>query len=104
MIIELRTFLTVAKTGSFAKAGDAIGLSQSAVSAQMQRLEQALNRELFDRGPKSIKLSNAGWQLIPEAESIIDQWSKIKNETVQDSGILKIGSIHRHPVQMTGCL
>ncbi|PJC85672.1 LysR family transcriptional regulator [Vibrio sp. HA2012] len=94
MITELKTFLAVAKYKSFAKAGEHIGLSQSAVSAQMQRLEQALSRTLFDRGPKSIWLNDAGWLLIPEAESIIRQWSKIRDESVKDTGTLRIGSIH----------
>jgi DNA-binding transcriptional LysR family regulator len=39
MIRELKTLLAVAREGTFAAAGDKIGLTQAAVSAQMQRLE-----------------------------------------------------------------
>ena len=84
----------MAQTTSFAKAGELIGLSQSAVSAQMQRLEQALGRKLFERGPKSIQLSDAGRLLIPEAQSLIEQWRNLKYETTSDVGLIKLGAIH----------
>ena len=49
MLRELKTFLAVARHGSFAAAGLHIGLTQSAVSAQILNLEQALGIRLFDR-------------------------------------------------------
>lgn len=105
MITELKTFLAVAKFRSFVNAGKQIGLSQSAVSAQMQRLETALDRELFERGPKSVKLNDAGWLLIPEAEALLQQWLKMKDETNRDSGTLRVGSIHSFQAPyVTPCL
>ena len=49
MLRELKTFLAVARHGTFAAAGLHIGLTQSAVSAQIRNLEQALGVRLFDR-------------------------------------------------------
>jgi hypothetical protein len=49
MLRELKTFLAVARHGTFAAAGLHIGLTQSAVSAQIRYLEQALGVRLFDR-------------------------------------------------------
>jgi len=42
MIRELKTLITVAQEGTFAAAGNKIGLTQAAVSAQMKRLEEEL--------------------------------------------------------------
>ena len=42
MLRELKTFLMIARHGTFAAAGQQIGLTQSAVSAQMRVLEQGL--------------------------------------------------------------
>lgn len=42
MIRELKTLIAVAQEGTFAAAGNKIGLTQAAVSAQMKRLEEAL--------------------------------------------------------------
>lgn len=49
MLRELKTFLAVARHGTFAAAGLHVGLAQSAVSAQIRNLEQALGVRLFDR-------------------------------------------------------
>ena len=49
MLRELKTFLAVAQHGTFAAAGLHVGLTQSAVSAQIRNLEQALSVRLFDR-------------------------------------------------------
>ena len=45
----LRTFVTIARLGSFSEAAEFIGLTQAAVSLQMRSLEREFNRELFDR-------------------------------------------------------
>jgi len=49
MLRELKTFLAVARHGTFAAAGLHVGLAQSAVSAQIRNLELALGVRLFDR-------------------------------------------------------
>lgn len=46
----LRSFVTVVDTGSYTKAGEALNLSQAAVSAQIARLRRILRGELFTRG------------------------------------------------------
>ena len=45
----LKTFVAVADHGSFAAAANAVGLSPSAVSMQIQSLESYLRAEIFDR-------------------------------------------------------
>ncbi|TYL41020.1 MULTISPECIES: LysR substrate-binding domain-containing protein [Dickeya] len=71
MIRELKTFLMVAKEGTFAAAGNKIGLTQAAVSAQMQRLEAELNFSLFDRSGRNARLNQKGLQLVSQAQELL---------------------------------
>lgn len=61
---ELRTLDAVAREGTFAAAGQRIGLTQAAVSAQMQRLEEALGFALFDRSGRQARLNPRGHQTL----------------------------------------
>ena len=47
---QLRTFIAIVETGSFTKAADVVHKTQSAVSMQMKRLEERLDRAIFARG------------------------------------------------------
>ena len=46
---HLQTFIAITRTGSFSKAAQSLGYSQSAVTVQIRLLEQELNARLFDR-------------------------------------------------------
>jgi len=56
----LRIFLAVAKAGSFTQAGKTVGLSQSAVSRQVAKLEKSLGVSLFHRHPRGLVLTEQG--------------------------------------------
>ena len=71
MIRELKTLIAVSTEGTFAAAGNKIGLTQAAVSAQMQRLEQSLGFALFDRTGRSATLNAAGLQTLSQATELI---------------------------------
>ena len=45
---QLRVFLAVARTGNFSRAGDAIGLTQPAISRSIGELEAQLGLKLLD--------------------------------------------------------
>ena len=68
MINELRTFIAVVRHGTFAAAGEHIGLTQSAVSSQIKRLEDSLGFALFDRTRRSATLNAAGAATLGGAE------------------------------------
>jgi DNA-binding transcriptional LysR family regulator len=57
---KLRVFHAVAEAGSFTHAGDTLNLSQSAVSRQIQALEEALNAPLFHRHARGLILTEQG--------------------------------------------
>jgi len=71
MIRELRTLLAVAREGTFAAAGNKIGLTQAAVSAQMKRLESELGFSLFDRIGRSAQLNPRGRRTLVQAEELL---------------------------------
>jgi DNA-binding transcriptional LysR family regulator len=56
----LRCFLAVTDSGGFTAAGERIGLSQSAVSLRVKRLENQLERRLFERTSRSLALTEEG--------------------------------------------
>ncbi|NHQ92657.1 LysR family transcriptional regulator [Janthinobacterium lividum] len=71
MIRELKTLVSVAREGTFAAAGDKIGLTQAAVSAQMQRLQAELGLSLFDRAGRSSRLNKMGHQILEQTQELL---------------------------------
>ena len=67
----LRAFLTVAETGGVTRASGLLNLTQSAVSMQLKRLEDALQTRLLDRSGRGVALTTAGEQLLPEARRML---------------------------------
>ena len=62
----LRVFEAAARQGSFTRAGDELGMTQTAVSYQIKLLEQTLGETLFLRRPRQVMLSEAGERLAPK--------------------------------------
>lgn len=67
----LRTFVAVADLNTFAAAAAAVCRTQSAVSQQMQRLEQLVGKELFARHGRNKLLTEQGIQLLGYARKIL---------------------------------
>ncbi len=67
----LRTFVAIADTGNFTRAADTLGRTQSAVSMQVRKLEDAVGEALFARGSRGVRLTRKGDQLISNARRIV---------------------------------
>src|SRR5450830_1361480 len=95
MIRYLKTFIAAAQLGSFSTAGARLGLTQSAVSMQIRRLEEELNCELFTRVGKSVTVSDHGKQLLRTSEEIIRLFESMKGQTevAATRGKIDIGAI-----------
>lgn len=95
MIRPLKTFLAVARYGTFAAAGQQVGLTQSAVSAQIRALEADLGQTLFDRTGRSAVLNAAGRRVQQLAEQIIILYEQMAapEDEAQWQGQLRIGAI-----------
>lgn len=83
---QLQAFLAVAETGSFQQASQRCGVTQSAISRQIQGLESDLGVSLFHRASQA-KLTVAGDRLLPRAKKICQEWQN----AVQDLSDLVAG-------------
>jgi DNA-binding transcriptional LysR family regulator len=104
MISELRTFVTVARLGTFAAAGETVGLTQSAVSGQMKRLEDKLGHALFERTGRSAQLNETGLRVFEKALNLLSLADTLAEPVTPQAqeGTLKIGAIassHINPVR-----
>ncbi|WP_248743470.1 MULTISPECIES: LysR family transcriptional regulator [unclassified Pseudomonas] len=95
MLRELKTFLAVAQHGTFAAAGLHVGLTQSAVSAQIRNLEQTLGVRLFDRTGRQAILNPAGQRAVPMAQEMLATFSRmaISEDASEFRGELRIGAV-----------
>lgn len=67
-----RTFLAISDTGSFTAAARQVGRTQSAVSQQVKRLEDALGQPLFERSATTVGLTEYGKLLLRPARAVIE--------------------------------
>lgn len=70
-ITSLRSFVAVADSGGVTKAAGYLHLTQSAVSMQLKRLEEALEVSLLDRSNRSVSLTAQGEQLLSYARRML---------------------------------
>ncbi|WP_080435046.1 EamA family transporter [Burkholderia ubonensis] len=91
-----RTLVAIARHRAFARAGAAIGLTQSAVSLQIKALESEFNVQLFDRSRRQPALTEAGRILVAQAEQILAMVDRIPDALSDEKklvGRLRIGAI-----------
>ncbi|MCZ2498850.1 LysR family transcriptional regulator [Xylophilus sp. Kf1] len=94
MVRELRTFLAVGRYGTFSKTGSRIGLTQSAVSAQIQRLERQLGYALFDRVGRSAVLNAAGREMLVRADELVALFDGLPRPSASTApAVLRVGAI-----------
>jgi DNA-binding transcriptional LysR family regulator len=69
-LADMVVFAKVVETASFTAAAQALGLNKSAVSKQVQRLEQSLSARLLHRTTRKLTLTEAGQALCEHAEQV----------------------------------
>lgn len=67
----LRAFVTIADAGSFTRAAERLHMTQSTISQQLGRLEQAVGRILVDRGARPVRPTASGERLLGHARRIL---------------------------------
>ncbi len=91
---KLRIFHAAATAGSFTHAGDALGMSQSAVSRQVSSLEQDLGVTLFYRGARGLVLTEQGDLLHRTTRDVLTQLETVKTRLTDSrerpSGLLRV--------------
>jgi LysR family carnitine catabolism transcriptional activator len=82
-IKQLRAFLAVAQSMSFAGAASQLHLSQPALSLAIKSLEDDLGGKLLTRTTRTIALTPEGNALVPLAKSLLTQWANAEEEMKQ---------------------
>lgn len=92
---QLEYFISVAELGSFTKAAKRHFVSQTAVTQQIQNLEEALHASLFDRKKRPVSLTEEGAAFLVDAKAILERMngavSKIAIMSGSDGGTLSLG-------------
>jgi LysR family cyn operon transcriptional activator len=70
---QLRFFVTVAELMNVSRAAEALNISQSALSRQLQALEDEIGLSLFDRVGKRLVLTTEGEEMLPRAAGLVEQ-------------------------------
>lgn len=78
-LTQLRAFVAVVDKRSFSSAARALGISQPAVTLQIQSLEQHLGTTLLERRYKSVGMTEAGEALYPAATGILSRWAEAED-------------------------
>lgn len=94
-IRTLKTFLAVARHGSFAGAGKQVGLTAAAVGLQIRALEDELRQPLFDRGGRSVVFNSAGRALVAPVADLVARYEALAAKTAQQglAGKLVMGAL-----------
>src|SRR6478735_1739619 len=94
-IRSLQQVIAVRKHGSFAKAADALGVSQPNLSKSIARLEDELKLKLFDRTAKGSVLTPIGEMIIERADAVIAETRDLTRDAALlaggKTGIIRIG-------------
>jgi LysR family transcriptional regulator, hydrogen peroxide-inducible genes activator len=83
---QLRYFCAVARHGTFTRASEVEHVAQPSLSQQILKLEAELGARLFDRLPRSAKLTVFGKAFLPKAERILRDLEEAKSEVREMSG------------------
>ncbi len=83
---QIRTFVAVVEHASFSAAARALGLSQPAVTMQVQALESDLGVTLLDRRYRKVELTEAGRALLPHARTLMAEVDETRQELDNLSG------------------
>lgn len=94
-IRDIEYFLAVARTGLLSTAADELGVSQSALTKAVQRVESEFDLPLFERSARGMALTSAGLRMVEQAHRLQADYADLvllANEMrAQQSGLLRVG-------------
>jgi LysR family carnitine catabolism transcriptional activator len=82
-IQQLRAFIAVAQTLSFARASERLHLSQPALSLAIQSLEESLGGQLLSRTTRQVRVTPEGAAFLPLAEQLLADWENARENLRQ---------------------
>ncbi|MDP5255148.1 MULTISPECIES: HTH-type transcriptional activator IlvY [unclassified Vibrio] len=92
-IKHLQIFIHLCDSQNFSKTATAMHMSPSALSRQVQKLEQEIKQTLFVRDNRSVELTPAAKQLLPIAHNIVESWQGYQQQQSSNQGQELTGEI-----------
>lgn len=92
-ITQLNYVLAVAEHKNFTKAAQKVFVTQPTLSMQIQKLEEELDVQIFDRSKKPIQLTETGKKIVQQARNIVNESDRIQDIVDQQKGY--IGGVFR---------
>ena len=93
---QVEAFAQVSTHHSFSRAGEALQLTQPSITARIQSLERELGEELFERGSRGVKLTDAGKAFLPYVERLLQTLREGRDAVGEvrqgQKGTLRLGS------------
>ena len=89
----LRSFSTIAETGSMTRAASRLFMTQSAISMQIKRLENSLNIKVFERTAQGMNTTQSGEQLLQYAHQMLALNDEIMSRLMSPAfeGTIRLG-------------
>lgn len=87
-ITQLKYLLSVAEHRNFTQAAEHCFVTQPTLSMQIQKLEEELDLQIFDRSKKPIEITRLGSMILEQAKHIVDEASRISDIVDQQKGFI----------------
>nr|WP_314865023.1 LysR substrate-binding domain-containing protein [uncultured Flavobacterium sp.] len=87
-ITQLKYVLAVAEHKNFTLAADKCFVTQPTLSMQIQKIEEELNIQIFDRTKKPIQLTDIGEKIVNQAKNIVNEADRIQDIVEQQKGFV----------------
>ena len=95
---ELRYVVAIAQERSFGRAAQRCFVSQPALSVAIQKLEEELGTQLFERGKTEVTVTPVGERIVEQAQKVLEEATRIRNIAQagrnQLVGVFRLGVIY----------
>jgi LysR family transcriptional regulator, hydrogen peroxide-inducible genes activator len=95
---ELRYIVAVAQEKNFGRAAQRCFISQPALSVAIQKLEEELETQLFERGKSEITVTPVGERIVEQAHKVLEEAARIRDIAQagrnQLAGVFRLGAIY----------
>jgi LysR family carnitine catabolism transcriptional activator len=96
-IAQLKAFIQIAESHTYAEAAENLHLSQPAVSIAIKNLEEEVGGKLFNRTTRQLALTPEGRDFLPVAQRLLQDWNRasddLKSRFVKGEGSVTIAAM-----------
>lgn len=90
---QIEAFVQVSAHNSFSRAAEVLQLTQPSITARIQSLEREVGEEMFERGGRGVRLTDAGEAFLPYAERILQTLAEGR-DAIEEVRSVQLGSLH----------